>query len=89
MNWSAEPVALLPPGVVTVTSTTPADPDGLVAVTWVALSTVKVDAAVAPKLTADAPVKSVPVMVTEVPPAVDPLLGEMPLTVGAGGGGVT
>ena len=88
MNWSAELVALVPPGVVTVTSTVPAAPAGLVAVTWPALSTLN-EAALPPKLTSVAPVKSVPAMVTEVPPAVDPLLGETPLTTGAGGGGVT
>jgi hypothetical protein len=30
-----------------------------------------------------APVRFVPVMVTEVPPAVEPLVGEMAVTVGA------
>jgi hypothetical protein len=82
VNWSAEPVALLPPGVVTVTSINPAAPAGLMAVIWVSLSTPKEAAGVAPKLTSVAPVKSVPVMVTEVPPAVDPLLGETAVTVG-------
>ena len=37
MNWSAAPVALVPPGVVTVTSTAPALPAGDVAVIEVAL----------------------------------------------------
>ena len=37
-----------------------------------------------PKLTAVAPVKLVPVMVTTVPPAVGPLLGLTPVTVGGG-----
>ena len=41
-------------------------------------------ALVAPNLTAVAPVKLVPVMVTEVPPAVVPAVGEMLVTVGAG-----
>ena len=35
-----------------------------------------------PKLTALAPVKSVPVMVTTVPPAVGPEAGLTPVTVG-------
>ena len=35
-----------------------------------------------PKLTALAPVKSVPVMVTAVPPVVGPELGLTPVTVG-------
>ena len=52
----------------------------------VALLTVKVEAAVEPNLTAVAPVKLVPVMVTEVPPAVGPEVG---LTLGDGGEGRT
>ena len=84
MNWFAAAVALVPPGVVTVMFTTPAAPAGAVAVIEVALLTVKLAAAVAPKLTAVAPVKLVPVSVTTVPPAVVPEVGEMPVTVGAG-----
>ena len=63
MNWSAAMVAEVPPGVVTVTSTVPV-PAGEVAVMEVALLTVNAVAAVAPNLTAVAPVKPVPVMVT-------------------------
>ena len=44
MNWSAGLVAVVPPGVVTVTSTVP-EPPGRVAVMEVALFTVKVVAA--------------------------------------------
>jgi len=36
-----------------------------------------------PNITAVAPVKTVPVIVTVVPPAADPLVGEMLVTVGA------
>nr|MCA1071701.1 hypothetical protein [Delftia acidovorans] len=61
----------------------PAAPAGAVAVIWVVLLTVKPVAAVAPKVTAVAPVKFVPVRVTEVPPAVGPAVGEMDDTVGA------
>ena len=43
----------------------------------------KLVAAVAPNSTAVAPVKLVPVMVTDVPPAGGPLVGLMPVTVGA------
>ena len=43
----------------------------------------KVVAGVVPKWTAVAAVKPVPVMVTEVPPAVGPALGATELTVGA------
>ena len=60
-------------------------PAGEVAVIEVALLTVKVVAAVAPNFTAVAPVKLVPVMVTEVPPAVGPEVGLTPVTVGTGG----
>ena len=51
MNWSAEPVAEVPPGVVTVTSTVPALPAGEVAVIEVAELTVKPVPAAAPNLT--------------------------------------
>ncbi len=44
--------------------------------------TVKLLAAVLPKVTADAPVKPVPVSVTVVPPPAEPLVGESPVTVG-------
>ena len=81
MNWSAALVVLVPAGVVTVTSTVPA-PRGDVAVMLVALLTVKVAPAV-PKLTAVAPLKAVPVKVTEVPPAAWPEVGPMEVTVGA------
>lgn len=82
MNWSAALVVLVPEGVCTVTSTVPAAPAGEVAVIWAALSTVKPDAAVDPKRTAVTPVKLVPVITTEVPPAVEPDVGEIPVTVG-------
>ena len=83
VKWSAEDVAEVPPVVVTVTSTTAAACAGEVAVIWVAEATVKPEAAVVPKWTAVAPVKLVPVMVTEVPPAVGPEVGATELTVGA------
>ncbi|MNQ66367.1 hypothetical protein D3C85_808580 [compost metagenome] len=73
---------LVPPAVVTRTSTVPV-PAGVVAVIWVALSTVTPDADAPPKVTAVAPVKFVPVMVTLVPPPVGPLFGEIDVTVGA------
>ena len=50
----------------------------------VAETTVKVVAAVAPKVTAVAPVKPVPVMVTVVPPVVGPPVGLERVTVGGG-----
>ena len=82
VNWSAAEVADVPPGVVTVTSTVPV-PAGDVAVIWVGELTVKPVAGVAPKLTAVAAVKLVPVMVTLVPPVVGPAVGEIEATVGA------
>jgi hypothetical protein len=74
-------MALVPPAVVTVTSTVPT-PAGEVAVIWVALSTVK-EPALLPNLTAVAPEKLVPVMVTLVPPDVGPVFGLTLVTVGA------
>ncbi len=47
-----------------------------------ALLTVKLVAAVVPKLTALAPVKPVPVTVTEVPPVLGPELGARLVTLG-------
>src|SRR5260370_31358742 len=74
-------MALVPPAVVTVTSTVPT-PVGEVAVIWVALSTVKEPAALLPNLTAVAPEKLVPVMVTLVPPDVGPVFGLTLVTAG-------
>ena len=62
-----------PPVVVTVTSTVPVAPAGAVAVMLVALLTVNVGALVAPNLTAVAPVRLVPVIVTVVPPVAGPV----------------
>jgi hypothetical protein len=50
----------------------------------VLLTTTTLVAAVLPKVTVTPAAKLVPVMVTAVPPAVDPLLGETLLTVGVG-----
>lgn len=58
-------------------------PAGEVAVIWVALLTAKDAAAVPPNLTAVAPVKLVPVMITLVPPVGGPVLGLTLVTVGA------
>ena len=55
---------------------------GETAVIWVGPSTVN-PAAVLPKLTAVAPVRFVPVMVTNVPPTSGPLVGLIAVTVGA------
>ena len=73
----------MPPTVVTVISTAPALPAGEMAVIELAEFTVKLVAAVEPNFRAVAPLKFVPAMLTEVLPAVLPLVGEMELTVGA------
>ena len=65
-----------------MTSTVPV-PAGEVAVIVLGPTTVKPAAAVAPKVTAVAPVKPVPVMVTLVPLVEGPDVGEINVTVGA------
>ena len=82
MYWSLLPVALVPPGVVTVTSTVPAVPAGAVAVMVVALVTVMLVAAFEPKLTEAPLTKLVPVIVTTVPLFSGPAFGLMLATVG-------
>ena len=81
--------ALVPLGIVTRTLAVPAVPAGVVAVMLVGLTTVTPVAATPAMVTAEAPVKFVPVIVTLVPPKVVPVAGAMLVTVGAGGGGVT
>ena len=76
--------ALVPSGVVTKTLAVPALPAGVVAVMLVELTTVTLVAAVPPRAIAVAPVKLAPVMVMVVPPACEPLVGEILVTVGAG-----
>jgi hypothetical protein len=78
------PVAKLPlcPLTVTVTVTAPALPAGVVAVIWVALTTTTLVAAAAPNVTVAPVAKFVPVIVTAVPPAVEPLFGDTLVTVG-------
>jgi hypothetical protein len=82
VKWSAADVAEVPFGVVTVTSTVPV-PAGEVAVMDVALLTTTPVAALAPKWTAVAPVKPVPLMDTLVPPTAGPEVGLTAVTVGA------
>jgi hypothetical protein len=77
----------VPPRVVTLTSAAPAEWAGLVVVIWVALL-VLMGADVPPKVTEVAPVRLVPVIVTGVPPEVDPVPGDTEVIVGGGGGGV-
>ena len=68
--------------MVTVTSTLPAASDGAVAVIEEA-DTAVMTPVDDPKLTDVAPERLVPVMVTVVPPATDPLVGLSAVTVGA------
>lgn len=82
VNSSAALVALPPSTVVTVMSTVPFDEAGVTAVIDVSEFTVKL-AETVPKSTADAPVKPVPVIVMDVPPATDPVGGVTAVTVGA------
>jgi len=76
-------VALVPAGVVTVTSTMEAAWGGEMAVSRVGELTVKLVAGVEAKLTALAPVKPAPVTATELPPTTGPDSGLTPLTDGA------
>ena len=72
-----------PPDVVRTTSTAPAVFAGVAQVTVVALTTDTDVAAVPPKVTPLVPVKFVPVIVTDMPPAVGPLEGLTVVIVGA------
>jgi hypothetical protein len=81
--WSPLLMALVPPVAVTLTLTVPV-PAGAVAVIWVSLSTVKLLAAVDPKLTPLALVNPLPEIVTLLPPPTGPLLGLTPVTTGSG-----
>jgi hypothetical protein len=68
---------------VTVTVTAPALPAGVVAVIVVLFTTVTPAAAALPNFTVAPVAKFVPVIVTDVPPAVAPVFGLTPVTVGA------
>ena len=83
-----ELVALVPPGVVTVTLTVPADSAGDAAVIDVEELTVTAVAVTVPNITVADDVKPVPVMITDVPPLVEPLVGLIAVTVGGCGVGV-
>ena len=80
MNWLAAEVAEVPPAVVIRMLTVPV-PAGAVAVICVAESTVYPAAAVAPKVTAVAPERLVPVIVTVVLPVSGPEVGATAVTV--------
>ena len=70
------------PFTVTTTVTAPAFPAGVVAVIVVLFTTTTLVAAVPPNVAVAPAAKFVPVIVTAVPPSVDPLFGLTLLTVG-------
>ena len=72
----------VPPGVVTTTGFAPAVPAGVTAVMLVAEFTTKLAAATPPTVTLLAPVRFVPVIVIDVPPRVEPLVGLTDVIVG-------
>ena len=74
--------AFTPPGVVTRMLAVPAGRDGVVQVIVVESTTTRFEADDPPKVTAVAPVKFVPVIVTLVPPEVLPVAGLTLVTVG-------
>ena len=76
-------VPLCPSAFVTVTATAPAACGGVVAVIVVLLTTLTPSAALPPTLTVAPGAKSVPVIVTAVPPSVGPDPGVTPVTAGA------
>jgi hypothetical protein len=79
------PFARLPlcePAFVTVTVTAPVLPAGVVAVIVVPFTTTTLVAAALPNVTVAPVAKFVPVIVTAVPPAVDPVVGLTLVTVG-------
>jgi hypothetical protein len=79
------PLVRLPlcePKLVTVTVTAPAIPAGVVVVIVVPFTTTTFVAAVPPNVTVAPVAKFVPVIVTAVPPDVDPVFGLTLLTVG-------
>lgn len=73
---------LVPPDVVTLTSTGPAGPAGAIAIAVVSDTTVKAAGAV-PKRTASVVVSPVPVRVTAAPASVGPCVGESAVSAGA------
>ena len=81
MKRSLAEAVLVPLAVVTVISTAP-HPAARRPEVELAETTVKLAALAAPNFTAVAPLKLLPVMVTEVPPLEDPEAGETEVMVG-------
>ncbi|UYB45099.1 hypothetical protein SLV14_000167 [Streptomyces sp. Je 1-4] len=74
---------LVPLGVVTTTGQRPGVPGGVMAVIWVPAGLTMTLEAGRPQRVTVAPIRSVPVMVTNVPPATGPWAGVMLDVVGA------
>lgn len=72
----------VPPEPVSTTVTSPAAPAGVTTVTEMSLTLGIEVPAIPPKVTEDVPVKLVPVIVTVVPPDVEPVAGETEAIVG-------
>src|SRR5271166_1582022 len=81
--WSAKLVADVPPGEVTVTSTSP-DPAGATILSDVSELTTRPVPGTPLKAATVARVNPVPVTVTAVPPAVGPAVGATPVMTGVG-----
>ena len=81
---NADLAIVVPCGLVAATSTVPDGCAGAVAVIDELLFTLNVEAAAPPNVTEVTPPKFVPVMVTLVPPAGSPEVGESLLIVGLG-----
>jgi hypothetical protein len=81
VNRSADDVALVPPAVLTVTSTLPL-PEGTLAAIVVELTRVTPDAFLVPKETVAGPLNPVPVIVTHVPAAL--WAGDIAVMLGGG-----
>src|ERR1700758_2788914 len=77
-------LTLWPSALVTVTVAAPAPLAGVVAVIVELFTTATLAAAVPPNVTVAPLAKFVPVIVTDVPPPVEPLFGLTLVTVGAG-----
>jgi len=85
VNLSAPVISVVPAGVVMLVSTAPGPAlGGETAVTCVSELTVKLEAETEPNLTPVAPVKSWPLITTEVPPLIEPV-GELTPVMPGGG----
>ncbi len=84
MNTSAFTVVLVPPAVVTVTATGPAEAEGDTAVNDDALVYDTDAAALVPNSTVEPAVNPVPLITTDVPPTNGPSSGLIPVTAGIG-----